>query len=79
MQRVDLRRNFGHELHGAGTGPDHGDALAAEVQRSRPLGRVEAQAGKALGAGNIGNRRAMQLAYGADHDVGFKRVAAGKA
>ena len=74
-QAADPRGDLGDELDGARAVAHDRHALAVEVVGVVPFGRVEAVAGEALRAGQVGDRGLVELA-GGDHDrVGLVGVA----
>ena len=62
------------ELRGAGARADDHHALSVERDPVVPARRVERRAGEALGAGDVGHVRAVQLPDRADDGVGFDCV-----
>src|SRR5581483_6384273 len=62
------------ELHGAGARAEDGDAPAGHVDVAPPAGGVHAGAGEVGQAGDVGVRRPVEVAGGADHHGGRQRL-----
>jgi hypothetical protein len=65
----DLVGDEGHELRRARPRPDDGDAAIGELDRVVPGGRVERRAFEGLPAGDVRERRAVELAHGTHDSV----------
>ncbi len=66
----------GHELDGTGSGTDHGDPLAGQVDGVVPTGRVPRGPGKGADALDVGDVGPVELTAGEDHGVGLELLVA---
>ena len=73
-QLADDRGDLGDQLHRARAGADHGHALAREIDRRIPAGRMERRTGEAVAALDVRVPRLVELTHGADDRVGNERL-----
>ena len=78
-QALHLRGDPRDELDGAGSGADHRDPLAGQLDLGVPVRRVERRTLEALQAGQARQQRPAQLAGGADQGPCAQRLAIGAA
>ncbi len=69
-QLADDRSDLGDQLHRARAGADHGHALAREIDRRIPPGRMERRTGEAVAALDVRISRLVELPHGAHDRVG---------
>ena len=66
-QLLDIGSDGRGHLEAGGAGADHHDVLARQIDRVVPARGVKRRPGEALGAGEVGHERLVELAHGADH------------
>lgn len=70
LQFTDPPDDLGHQLDGAGAGPDDGDPLTGQLDVVVPLCRMGGRAGELIEAFDVGNARDVQRAGPGDEELG---------
>ena len=72
---LGVGRHRGHDLEGAGSGPDDRHPLAGQIGPIDPPGRVHGQPGEVVAPVDVGELGPVELAHRADQRVGLDDLA----